>query len=423
MRLVVVALRGILSILALGCGGGGSGDGRSSHPPVLSNLSVTPAALYQGHGGGTATVSASFDFTDTGGDLSAVSLVIRNGAGAAIQSISEPITGAAGVTQGSLFGQVTIATTQPDSYSFQITATDKQASASQALNGTFRVASAPYTALPAMPTPRYRVATATVGGLIYVLGGGDSLGNPFTTVEAFDPATGIWSTRTSMVTPRDPAVAGVIGGKIYVAAGGLTQSTEVFDPATGLWATAAPLPTERQGAFGCELGGRLYVAGGNQGMDLTTVEAYDPAMDAWISCAPLPLARSWASACAVNGKLYVVGGYAGGTTNPWLTRVDVYDPATDTWTTALPIPAVLGVYQHAVLNLDGQVVVFGGANADPALTTVHRFDPTSGTWTQGAPLPRPLAQYGAGSAAGMGYLFDGLSTLAYDPAKDLGPLN
>jgi N-acetylneuraminic acid mutarotase len=384
---------------------------------------VNPAALYQGSGGGEATVSASFDFTDLGGDLANVSLVIKNGAGATILSITEPITDVAGATHGSLLGQVTINTIQADTFAFQITASDKLAATSPALNGTFRVAPAPYTALPAMPTPRNRVATATVGGLIYVLGGGDFLGNHFTTVEAFDPATGLWSARASMATPRDPAVAGVIGGKIYVAAGGLTRTTEVFDPATGLWATVAPLPTERQGAAGCELGGRLYVVGGNQGMDLANVEAYDPALDTWITCAPLPVARSWASACALNGKLYVVGGYAGGTVNPWLAQVDVYDPATNTWSSAPPIPFTLGVYQHTVLALGGQVVVAGGANAEPALATVYRFDPAGGTWTQGAPLPRPLAQHGAGSAAGKGYFFDGLGTLAYDPAKDLGPLN
>ena len=411
----------------LGCGGGsgggsGGGTGTATHPPVLSNLAVAPAAAYLGSGGGTASVSASFGFTDSGGDLASLTLVIKNSVGATVQTLAEAIPGASGTTQGSIYGQATVSTTVTDLFTFLITVTDRGGATSNALSGTFRVAPVPTTALPVMPTPRYRVASATLGSLIYTLGGGDSLGNSFATVEAFDPAAGTWSAKPSMALGRDGAVVGVMGGKLHVAAGGLNAAAEVFDPATGMWSAIAPLPTPRQGAAGCELGGRLYVVGGNQGFDTAAVEAYDPGTNTWSTRAPLPLARSWAGACALNGRLYIIGGYASSALTPWLTRVDIYEPATDTWSAGPPLPVTLGLYQMGVATLGGKVVVFGGGNAARALDTIYRLDPATGVWTQGAALPRVMAQFGTGSLSGLGYLFDTQGTVAYDPTKDLGPL-
>ena len=408
----------------MGCGGGsGSSSSATSHPPALSSLSVSPAAVYQGSGGGSTNVTATFQFTDTGGDLNSLSLQILDASGTTLQSASLPITGAEGVTAGTLTGQATVTTTLAARYTFRLVASDRQASTSNTLTGTFLVGTHPVSALAVMPTPRARVAAAALGGLLYTIGGGDAYGNAFATVETLDPATGLWSTRPSLATPRDGPVAAVLGSRLYVAAGGLSHMTEVYDPATGLWSSVAPMPTERNGATGCELGGRLYVVGGNQGMDLSTVEAYDPTSNTWIACAPLPVARSWAGACAVNGKLYVVGGYAStAPISPWLDRLDIYDPATDSWSSGPPIPLFPGLFQHVVLALNDQVVVLGGGNAERALDTIYRFDPATGTWTQGARLPRPLAQFGGVAASGLGYLFDGSGTLLYDPSRDLGPL-
>ena len=416
----ILAAAGLLAWL--GCGGGG-GSAPVAHPPTLSGLTVTPTAAYLGAGGGSLPVTASFAFADGGGDLATLTLVIRNGAGATLQTLNQAIPGASGISQGTLTGQATVATTAADLFSFQITVTDRGGSTSNALTGTFRVAPPPTTAVAAMPTTRYRVAALAVGNLVYTLGGGDSLGNSFTTVEAFDPAAGTWSAKPSMSLGRDGAVAGVIGGKVHVAAGSLNGAAEVFDPATGAWSAIAPLPTPRTGAAGCELGGRLYVVGGSQGMDSSAVEAYDPATNTWSSRAPLPLARAWAGACALNGKLYVVGGYSGNAVVPWLTRVDIYDPATDTWTAGPPLPVSTGLFQMGVAAVGGKVVVFGGGNVNRALDTVYRLDPATGTWTSGAALPRPMAQFGAASLNGVAYLFDTAGGLAYDPAKDLGPLN
>lgn len=428
MRYALATWRGMFSLAVLlwiGCGGGGPGGVTvpTSHPPALSALAIAPTAVYQGEASGTATISATFNFTDAGGDLSSLALQILDGAGTTLQSLSTPITGAAGLSSGLLSGQVTVSTAAAGQYSFRITVWDKAASVSNILSGVFQVAPAPTSILPAMPTSRYRVAAENLGALIFTLGGGDAYGNHFANVEAFDPVAGTWSAKPPMTIPRDGVVAGAIGGKLYVAAGGLNRAAEVFDPALGAWSPIASIPTERNGAAGCVLGGRLFVVGGNQGTDLAAVEAYDPASDTWITCAPIPVARSWAAACALNGKLYVIGGYATtATPGPWLNRLDIYDPGTNTWSAGPPIPVSLGIYQHVVLALGGRVVVLGGGNASRALDTIYRFDPGAGTWTLGAVLPRAMSQFGGAVAAGRGFLFDGAGTVAYDPVKDLGPL-
>jgi hypothetical protein len=148
----------------------------------LSNLSVNPTAVYQGAGGGTTVVSATFSFADAGGDLTSLGLQIKDGTGATMQSVTTPITGAAGAASGTITGQVSVTTTTVDLFSFRITVTDQQASVSNALTGTFRVAAPPISSQAAMPTPRGRVAAVTLGGLVYTLGGGDAYGNHFTTV-------------------------------------------------------------------------------------------------------------------------------------------------------------------------------------------------------------------------------------------------
>ena len=64
------------------------------------------------------------------------------------------------------------------------------------------------------------MATAEVDGTIYAIGGSPDLG-VVATVYAYDPAGGLWSTRTDMPTPRSMAAAAVVDGKIYVIGGGL----------------------------------------------------------------------------------------------------------------------------------------------------------------------------------------------------------
>src|SRR6185295_120353 len=100
-----------------------------------------------------------------------------------------------------------------------------------------------------MPTPRVRVGTAVVNGVIYAVGG-NAIG-VLSTVEAYDPATNSWISKAPMPTARGEFGISVVNNVIYVI-GGTTGSNyigtvEAYDPATNTWTTKAPMPTPRYG--------------------------------------------------------------------------------------------------------------------------------------------------------------------------------
>ena len=142
---------------------------------------------------------------------------------------------------------------------------------------------------------------ASVGGVLYVIGGEinpNGIANAsvyLNTVNAFDPATGVWTQKASMPTERSAAAADVIDGRIYVAGGRPPHGNDfaVYDPAADAWTALPDLPTQRNHLAAAALGGKLYVVGGRfgggVGSEMTDVlEVFDPAAGSWSRAAPLP---------------------------------------------------------------------------------------------------------------------------------------
>jgi N-acetylneuraminic acid mutarotase len=192
-------------------------------------------------------------------------------------------------------------------------------------------------ALAPMPTPRTAAAAAEVDGKIYVFGGASvhpghklvALGpttphRSLDIVEAYDPKTDKWETRTPAPTARNHAAIGVVNGKIYII-GGLvgsavvttasnTNVVEVYDPANDSWGVAGMrMPTGRSGMGWATYKGKIYVAGG-QIYDLHVfavmrdIEVYDPAANTWSELPTMPTARHGVSVAAIGNRLYVIGG-------------------------------------------------------------------------------------------------------------------
>src|SRR5690349_19985230 len=117
-----------------------------------------------------------------------------------------------------------------------------------------------------MPTARYGLAVASVGGQLYAVGGFDRQDKELATVESSDPASGGWR-------------------------------------------SVAPVPTAR-GVLGLAAdGNRLVAVGGSSGAGpLAAVEAYDPATDRWTALSALPVVRERLAAAALNGGVYALGG-------------------------------------------------------------------------------------------------------------------
>ena len=104
-----------------------------------------------------------------------------------------------------------------------------------------------------MPTPRCYLATNTVDGKIYAMGGQGVGRQIHRTVEAYDPVTDAWEKRADMPTARFNLSATTVNGIIYAIGGfsdlGLraSQTVEAYDPATDTWDTMAAMPEGRSG--------------------------------------------------------------------------------------------------------------------------------------------------------------------------------
>ncbi len=77
--------------------------------------------------------------------------------------------------------------------------------------------------LESLPTPRrFRAGVGVLNGIIYVFGGGNAF-QEISTNEAYDPAKDKWSTAPAMPTARFGLGGAVVGGRMY-AIGGLLQA-------------------------------------------------------------------------------------------------------------------------------------------------------------------------------------------------------
>lgn len=167
-----------------------------------------------------------------------------------------------------------------------------------------------------LPTRSGSSAAAALGDRLYVLTGWDGVDGFPKCFFAYDTVQDRWH---ELKPPPhghiDPAMA-AIDGKLYVAGGadahGPTGALDVYEPATGLWTSKTSMPTPRSNAGSAIFTGKLYVAGGsNKSGPLATVECYDPSADKWTTFPSLSTPRTHVAAAVLENMLYVLGGNNG----------------------------------------------------------------------------------------------------------------
>jgi N-acetylneuraminic acid mutarotase len=172
----------------------------------------------------------------------------------------------------------------------------------------------------AMPpgTERGAAATATLGGLVYVIGGRRE-GRAVSDAQTYDVEAGVWSSIAELPAARDHMIIGVIDGRLYVVGGrdgsiaAHTDRVDVYDPAADAWSLAAPMPTSRGGMAAGVIEGLLFVAGGEGNPGTASgvfdeVEVYDPVADAWLTLDPMPNPRHGTAGAVLDGVFFVPGG-------------------------------------------------------------------------------------------------------------------
>ncbi len=255
-----------------------------------------------------------------------------------------------------------------------------------------------------MPTPRYRLAAASLPGDIYyyAIGGQDEM-RSLSANERYNACTNRWESMAPMPTARGNIGAAAIDGKIYVPGGWdngeFYDVLEIYDVATDSWSSGAPMPKVLSDPAVAAYAGKLYVFGGNDssGFSNRTYE-YDPLTDTWSEKASLPGGgRSSVAAAELNGKIYVVGGWYNENT------VQVYDPTMDSWSTA----ALMNVGRQSpgmTAAPDGYLYVAGGGNGWTGLDSAERYNPATDTWDF-VPSLNDASRAGAVSAYAAGRIF------------------
>lgn len=426
-----VAVLFLASTLVACGGGGGSGtDGSTGTAPTISALSFSPDAAYVDTVTGELTVVGTLDYVDPDGDIASLTIVVRDQSGLIIDDFTTPVLDIAGSTSGTIQGELVADASVAGIYRVQVYISDSRDHRSNQLEDTFRIAEFPWVAKQSMVLPRRDFATATLNGLIYVIGGGDVLAGvipapPTATVEVYDPATDSWTLASPMPRAVTNHAAVALDGKIYVIGGQeeflpMSDAVQEYDPTTQSWTLRNSMPTPREGSGAAVLDGRIVVVGGSSGgMDVATVEAYDPSADSWAALAPLAEPRRDLAAEVLGGELLALGGYTGTFVLDAGYRrvVEVYDPASNAWSMTEDMPIPRADFASAVMAT--QLIVAGGGNVARALTDVSSLDAASGTWRMRTPMPSALAWPRSETVAGKLYVFDTDATYEYTPDNDI----
>ncbi|MCK9276094.1 MAG: hypothetical protein M0P57_13495 [Syntrophales bacterium] len=267
----------------------------------------------------------------------------------------------------------------------------------------------------AAPTVRWEAAGGVIDGKLYAAGGSDGA-NSLATLEVYDPATGVWTIKSPMPTARNGAGGAVINGKLYVAGGEITRDgiksktavLEAYDPVTDTWQTKTSMAVARSTPGTSEINGKLFVAGGCTGYcaPVTSIlEVYDPATDTWATKASMPTGRGGTDTVAVNGILFIMGGCCGFTsseTDLMIRTIEAYDPVLNSWTSRTP--HVVGS-SNAAGSINGRIYV-------AKFEATEAYDPATDAWTSLPQMPTPRRMAVAGVINGTLYVaggHDGLS--------------
>lgn len=260
-------------------------------------------------------------------------------------------------------------------------------------------------------------------GQVLVVGGAEGSANQ--PAWLFDPATMAWSSATSPRFPRARHTANRLPDGRIILIGGTTQSTfghsltsvEIYDPTTGVWSDGPPLLVARDGHIAANLpDGSLLVSGGIGLAEnfLASPERLDSAISSWSGMGEMTEGRWYHSATLLpSGKILVAGGIpsmpgpvpGGGplganVTGGVYSSVEMFDPVSRTWSHSTPMLAARA-FHTATLLPSGKVLVIGGLSNSPdpyarlALSSCEIYDPSIDLWTPAASMSKSRAGHAA----------------------------
>jgi hypothetical protein len=197
-----------------------------------------------------------------------------------------------------------------------------------------------------LPEPRYGIAVATVGNMIFIAGGyttyiGTNPSNFSDRVDIYDVTTGQWTVK-HLSEPRGGISVAVLGNKVFFAGSstnGLRTTVDIYDVSNNTWNTSE-LSRAREAFAGGVIDNKVFFAGGvtwnfivsGQYTEevLSLVDIYDATTNLW-STASLSQPRLGSFVTTVGHKIFFAGGQSTTLQDSWSARIDVYDAATNIW--------------------------------------------------------------------------------------------
>jgi N-acetylneuraminic acid mutarotase len=176
---------------------------------------------------------------------------------------------------------------------------------------------------PPLPAAGAAFAWALLGTAFHVAGGlaadGSSDSDAHQVWDLAGAAT--WTAAAPLPDARNHGGGAATGGLFYAIAGrhgwnessGDVADVDAFDPASGRWTSRAPIPVARSeigGATSTMEDGRILVVGGSLAgvVPSADVLVYDPAVDAWCAFPSLPEPRKGAVAARIGSRIVVTSG-------------------------------------------------------------------------------------------------------------------
>lgn len=253
-----------------------------------------------------------------------------------------------------------------------------------------------------MQTNRSDFILEMVDSLMYAIGGFDEDEKRLSSIERYDPVTGIWSS-DNLAPMSDACVAAgscVLRDQIYVIGGAdcrnnTLKTVQVYDPSANTWQKKRSLPKERYGPGVTVFENMIYAIGGStvRNFPLSSGEKYNPENDKWTRIAPMRCPRDAHGVVTLGKFIYAVGGM---TRDQHLNRVSLasverYDPMCNTWTTVAPLDTPRTWPGVVVFN--GHIYAIGGVNQNGAighnnfLKSVEKYDPATNSWEAVEDMP------------------------------------
>ena len=242
------------------------------------------------------------------------------------------------------------------------------------------------------PTSRQEVASASLDGRVWVIGGLTSAGAS-SVVESYDPATDRWAAGPSLPIAVHHAAATVYKGEIVVL-GGFVDASSLYAQATdrafalrdGAWVELPRLRRPRGAAAAAVVGDSLVLTGGRDASILIgPTEIFDG--KAWRDAADIPTRRDHLAAVSDGHSVFTMGGrfLSPGATSA---AVERFDPAANAWERLPALPTARGGLA-ATMVAGGRIVTAGGEDPSGAFGEVEAYDIAAQTWSTLAPLPTP----------------------------------